>query len=147
MAEKYGWIGNPVSSRTRVSAPAATSSLQRSAVRVSCQTIAFAIGMPVARSQTTIVSRWFVIPTPATRPMSTSAEHLAGAGGDRLEDLERIVLDEARLRVVLAMWQLPLGDPVARTVDERGPARGRALVEGEDEIGGDGPSLDDSCRR
>jgi len=43
---------------------------------------------------------------------------------------------------MLAMRQLPLGDPVTRVVDERGAARGSALVEGEDEIGGDGSSLD-----
>ena len=79
VAEKYGWIGNPVSSRTRVSAPAATSSSHRSAVRVSCQTIAFEIGRPVARSQTTIVSRWFVIPTPATRAEIDLRRHIAGA--------------------------------------------------------------------
>ena len=104
-------------------------------------------GRPVARSQTTIVSRWFVIPTPATRLGSTSASTVAGAGGDRLEQLERIVLDEARLRVVLAMRQLPLGDPAAGRVDERGPARGRALVESEDEIGGDGGLLRRRVRR
>jgi len=50
------------------------------------------------------------------------------------------VLDQPRLRVMLVMRQLPFGDPVARIVDERGAARGGALVEGEDEIGGDGSS-------
>jgi len=52
------------------------------------------------------------------------------------------VLDQARLRVVLAVRQLPLGDPAAGCVDERGPARGGALVEGKNEICGDGPSFD-----
>jgi len=52
------------------------------------------------------------------------------------------VLDEARLRVVLVMRQLPFGDSAAGCIDERGPARGGALVEGENEICGDGPSLD-----
>ena len=46
--------------------PAARSSSQSGAVRRSCQTIAFAIGRPVARSQTTVVSRWFVMPMAAT---------------------------------------------------------------------------------
>jgi len=52
------------------------------------------------------------------------------------------VLDQARLRVVLAMRQLSLRDPAARCIDERGPARGGALVEGKNEICGDGPSFD-----
>ena len=34
-------------------------------VRVSCQTIALWIGLPVLRSQTTAVSRWLVMPTAA----------------------------------------------------------------------------------
>ena len=38
---------------------------QRSAVRRSCQTIARPSGCPVARSHTTTVSRWLVIPMPA----------------------------------------------------------------------------------
>jgi hypothetical protein len=36
--------------------------LQIAAVRMSCQTIAGASGCPLARSQITAVSRWFVIP-------------------------------------------------------------------------------------
>ena len=72
-------------------------------------------------------------------------QDVASARGDRLEDLERIVLDESRLRVVLAVWQLPLGDAVAGQIDERRPARGRALIEGEDEIGGHGLSMVDTA--
>src|SRR5438477_4079733 len=34
------------------------------AVRRSCHTMALQIGSPVARSQTTVVSRWFVMPIP-----------------------------------------------------------------------------------
>ena len=52
------------------------------------------------------------------------------------------MLDQSRPRVVLAMRQLPFGDPAAGCVDERGPARGGALVEGKNEICGDGPSFD-----
>ena len=52
------------------------------------------------------------------------------------------MLDQARLRVVLAMRQLPFGDPAAGWIDERGPARGGALVEGKNEICGDNPSFD-----
>ena len=36
-------------------------------VRVSCQTMAWCTGRPVARSQTTVVSRWLVMPTAASR--------------------------------------------------------------------------------
>jgi hypothetical protein len=34
-------------------------------VRVSCQTTALWIGLPLERSHTTVVSRWFVTPTAA----------------------------------------------------------------------------------
>ena len=44
----------------------ASSSRQSRDVLVSCQTMALARGVPVDRSQTTVVSRWLVIPT-ATR--------------------------------------------------------------------------------
>ena len=46
--------------------PCAFRRAHSSAVRRSCQTIARWIGSPVARSQTTIVSRWLVMPMPAT---------------------------------------------------------------------------------
>ena len=35
-------------------------------MRVSCQTIAGPTGTPVAGSHTTVVSRWLLMPTPAT---------------------------------------------------------------------------------
>ena len=37
-------------------------------MRVSCQTIAFITGSPVLRSQTTVVSRWLVMPSAAMSP-------------------------------------------------------------------------------
>ena len=64
---KYVAIGRPVCCRKRSCEP---SSAHNAAVRVSCQTIAFAIGRPVPRSQITVVSRWFVIPT-AARPLAS----------------------------------------------------------------------------
>ena len=45
--------------------PSAFSFAQMSAVRRSCQTMARWIGLPVARSQTTVVSRWLVMPMAA----------------------------------------------------------------------------------
>ena len=43
----------------------AARSEQKSAVRRHCQTMAGDTGSPVARSQTTVVSRWLVMPIPA----------------------------------------------------------------------------------
>jgi hypothetical protein len=43
------------------------------AVRRSCQTMALQIGCPVVRSQTTVVSRWLVIPMAATSAALTFA--------------------------------------------------------------------------
>ena len=67
--------------RARISS--AGSSRQRSAVRRSCQTIAGYTGSPLRRSQTTVVSRWFVIPiaarSPAASPASASAAAAAGS--------------------------------------------------------------------
>ena len=53
--------------------PAAPSCSHSSAVRVSCQTMALWIGCPVARSHTTAVSRWLVIPSATTASGVTSA--------------------------------------------------------------------------
>ena len=64
--EKYASMTSPVRCRTRLSKPSAFSASQRSAVRRSCQTIALQTGSPVCRSQTTVVSRWFVMPIAAT---------------------------------------------------------------------------------
>ena len=53
--------------------PAVAASAQTSAVRRSCQTMALWIGRPVARSHTTVVSRWLVMPIAATLRASTPA--------------------------------------------------------------------------
>ncbi len=45
--------------------PSARSAAQIAAVRRSCQTMAFWSGAPVARSQTSVVSRWLVMPMAA----------------------------------------------------------------------------------
>ena len=67
-------------------------------------------------------------------------EDVAGAAGDGREDLQGFVLDQSRLRMVLTVWHLSLGDATAGQIHERGSARGRALVERENEIGGHGSS-------
>ena len=66
VAEKYGSSTNPVFARKRSSRPRSRNAAQCSAVRRSCQTMALAIGAPVARSHSTVVSRWLVMPMPAT---------------------------------------------------------------------------------
>ena len=57
--------------------PSLFSLAQMSAVRRSCQTMARCTALPVARSQTTVVSRWLVIPIAAMslafRPAFSSA--------------------------------------------------------------------------
>ena len=75
VAEKYGSGTSPV--RSRISA--AGSSAQRSAVRRSCHTIAGCTGVPVRRSQTTVVSRWFVIPIAVSSRAATPASASASA--------------------------------------------------------------------
>ena len=71
--EKYGSRIRPVFAVTSPSWPARFSASQRSAVRRSCQTMALWIGLPVLRSHTTVVSRWLVIPMPASALASSLA--------------------------------------------------------------------------
>ena len=49
-------------------------------MRRSCQTMALAIGSPVLRSHTTVVSRWLVMPMAATsaRPHARTGQRLDG---------------------------------------------------------------------
>ena len=63
--EKYASGTRPVFSRIRSDQPAATSASAMGAVRLHCHTIAGQTGSPVALSQTTVVSRWFVMPMAA----------------------------------------------------------------------------------
>ena len=61
--EKYGSSTRPVTARTR--SRCGSNSVQRSAVRRSCHTMALAHGFPVRLSHARTVSRWFVIPIAA----------------------------------------------------------------------------------
>ncbi len=63
--EKYVANGKPTLRRKRSCPPVRASLLHRSAVRVSCHTMALYTGWPVTRSHTTVVSRWLVMPTAA----------------------------------------------------------------------------------
>ena len=62
--QKYVASGSPTRSRYRSWSPPPSRSIS-GPVRVSCHTIALPTGSPVLRSQTTVVSRWLVIPTAA----------------------------------------------------------------------------------
>ncbi len=64
-AEKYGSMTRPVRSATISSRPASRHRAQISAVRRSCQTMALCTRRPVARSHSTVVSRWLVMPIAA----------------------------------------------------------------------------------
>lgn len=59
---KYEASGSPVSRRKRSWPTLRPSSLQSASVRVSCQTMALWTGSPVFLSQSSVVSRWLVMP-------------------------------------------------------------------------------------
>ncbi len=68
------------------------------------------MGRPVARSQTTVVSRWFVIPMAAIRSPG-DARGLEGplhGVEDALPDLGGVVLDQARFWKVLGNSRVAL---------------------------------------
>jgi hypothetical protein len=81
-----------------------------------CQTTARWIGRPVARSHTTVVSRWFVMPMAATsRPARPAAASASRPTGIVLRDLA--IRGAAHPTVV---------------VEHHGRRAGRALVQGQD---------------
>jgi hypothetical protein len=91
------------------------------------------IGWPVSRSQTTVVSRWLVMPMAATSRGRPGRGRAPRPPRDlRGPDLLRVVLDPAGLREDLR--ELLLGDRrrCAVVVEEDGAGAGRALIEGED---------------
>ena len=119
--------------------PTAWRSLSRSqagAVRRSCQTRAGAIALPVARSQTIVVSRWLVRPMAAIRSALMPARR-ACAGHlrpDRAEQGIRVVLDPARLRVGRQDLGLALADGLEPRVVDDGPGAGRPLIDHQEMV-------------
>ena len=109
-------------------------SRQRSAVRRSCQTIAGATGVPVARSQRIVVSRWFVIPIAASSDgrIPAARDRLLGRAEHGLPELLGIVLDPARLRVVLRELAVAAAAHAELAVDGETRRAGRPLVDRED---------------
>ena len=98
----------PVFAEIAGSWPSAFSLAQMSAVRRSCQTMARCTAWPVARSHTTVVSRWLVMPMAA---MSFAVEagllhRLAAGRHGRGPDILRLVLDPARGRKMLREFLL-----------------------------------------
>ena len=85
----------------------------------------------MSRSQTTVVSRWLVMPMAATGPSSSSTTWAEG-GGDGLPDLLGVVLDPAGPGEVLRELPVGHGDRAALLVDGQGPHPGRAGIDGDD---------------
>ena len=93
---------------------------------------------PAARSgaiQTTVVSRWSLIPTAASARASAPdvTQRDPDAGPHALEDLLGIVLDPAGSRGDLGVLQLVAGDRPTRPVEQDAAAARRPLVDGGDE--------------
>ena len=99
------------------------------------------MGSPVSRSQTTVVSRWFVMPMAAMSRgcRCGAAERLDGDGELRRPDLLRVVLDPAGLREDLRELLLGHADDGAGVVEDDGAGTRGALVEGEHVGHGDAP--------
>jgi hypothetical protein len=76
---KYGSSTRPVTRRTSRLVPRGAQLAQRLAVRRSCHTMARCTGAPVARSQSSVVSRWLVMPIAAMRAPDTPAAARAPA--------------------------------------------------------------------
>ncbi len=100
-------------------------------VRVSCQTMALYQGRPVLGFQTTVVSRWFVMPmaarSAAVRPalFERAGDRFVDAGGD----LQGVVLDPAGLRQNLIVFDLVAGDLLAVAIEHHESRAGRSLID------------------
>ena len=102
---------------------------------MSCQTIALWTGRPVRRDQTTVVSRWSLMPTAASARASAPdfTQRDPDAGPHALEDLVGVVLDPAGSRRDLGVLQLVAGDRLPGPVEQDAAAARRPLVDGGDE--------------
>ena len=84
---------------------------------------------PVVRSQSSVVSRWFVIPI--ARRLRVDERLLRGRE-HALPDLLRVVLDPAGAREVLRQLRVAAAANRQLVVDEEARRAGRPLVDGED---------------
>ncbi len=115
--------------------PAARNASHSPAVRRSCHTMAFATGRPVARSQSTVVSRWLVMPraTMSCTPMPA----LAIASCSTPDCVAQISIGSCSTHPgcgkMLAEFLLCDRAHVARVIEHERAGAGGSLVEGEDE--------------
>jgi hypothetical protein len=91
--------------------------------------------LPVLRFQTTVVSRWLVMPTAAiscapAQLFQRATDHALGL----LPDLQRVVLHPAGLRVDLPVLQLVGADRLAAMVEDHAAGAGGALIDGGDKL-------------
>ena len=84
--EKYASGIRPVRALIFAAQPCFTISSIIGAVRRHCQTIAWQIGFPVARSQTIVVSRWLVMPIAAMLSAVTPSFAIASIATPYWED-------------------------------------------------------------
>ena len=107
-----------------------------SAVRRHCQTMALAMGRPVALSHRMVVSRWLVMPMAA---MSADVRRGHPRLGDGLHhhpvlgrpDLHGVLLHPALMGIILGKLLLRHGEDVLLPVKENGAGAGGALVQGQ----------------
>ena len=93
------------------------------------------MALPVARSHTTAVSRWLVMPIAGdVRHRQSGLGHGLPGGGQltRSQDVLWIVLHPSRLGIVLREFLLRQAHNAAAVVEDQAAAAGRALVQGED---------------
>jgi hypothetical protein len=95
--------------------------------------MAGAIGLPLARSHTTVVSRWLVIPIAAMSRGSTFALAIAASITAHCDDQIScgFVLDPSGLREELPEFLLRDADAVAGMIEDDRTRTRRALVERE----------------
>ena len=88
------------------------------------------IGSPVLRSQTTVVSRWLVMPMAAMSPAFNPAWASAARATSKLArpNLPRVMLDPAGLRENLPELLLGAGANGAAMIKDNRPGTRRSLV-------------------
>ena len=139
-------IGIEQQARSSPAAPARAlrsfSAAQRSAVRRSCQTIAGPSASPVRRDQKTMVSRWLVMPIAGDPARAARLlDHRPRAGQALLPDLLGIVLDPARLRIMLGQFALLAAQARAVRGEQHRPRARRARIDDEDKFAGHPPPV------
>ena len=123
----------PVRARTVSARPAASSASQVSAVRRHCHTMALWMGSPVARSHTTVVSRWLVTPIAATSagaaPASSSTACAVASCVAQISPAS--CSTQPGRGEMLRKFALRNGGNAARAVEKNTAGTRRALVQGK----------------